>query len=225
MKLKVAAQYNVAAPRSIPARVAHIMRRRMFEMFLLRTRIAANDSVIDVGVTSDQSYDHSNYLEEWYQHKDRITAVGLDDASFLEDKYPGITFRCANGLDLPFSDQSFDFAHSSAVIEHVGNRANQARFLSELFRVCRKGIFVTTPNRWYPVEFHTVLPLIHWLPMDRYRSVLRCIKRDFFAEESNLNLMSSRDLARAASAAGLSRFEVTAVWLGLPSNLVLIARR
>ncbi len=28
----------------------------------------------------------------------------------------------------------------------------------------RKGLFVTTPNRWFPIEFHTVLPLVHWLP-------------------------------------------------------------
>jgi hypothetical protein len=25
-------------------------------------------------------------------------------------------------------------------------------------------VFVTTPNRWFPVELHTRLPLVHWLP-------------------------------------------------------------
>ena len=24
--------------------------------------------------------------------------------------------------------------------------------------------FITTPNRWFPVELHTCLPLVHWLP-------------------------------------------------------------
>ena len=23
--------------------------------------------------------------------------------------------------------------------------------------------FITTPNRFYPIEFHTKLPLIHWI--------------------------------------------------------------
>jgi hypothetical protein len=23
---------------------------------------------------------------------------------------------------------------------------------------------VTTPNRWFPLEVHTLLPLVHWLP-------------------------------------------------------------
>jgi hypothetical protein len=34
-----------------------------------------------------------------------------------------MTFRRTDGRDLPFPDRSFDFAHSSAVIEHVGWRA------------------------------------------------------------------------------------------------------
>ena len=25
-------------------------------------------------------------------------------------------------------------------------------------------MFVTTPNRWFPIEVHTRLPLVHWLP-------------------------------------------------------------
>ena len=25
-------------------------------------------------------------------------------------------------------------------------------------------VFLTTPNRWFPIEVHTRLPLVHWLP-------------------------------------------------------------
>ena len=25
-------------------------------------------------------------------------------------------------------------------------------------------MFVTTPNRWFPLEVHTLLPFVHWLP-------------------------------------------------------------
>ena len=25
-------------------------------------------------------------------------------------------------------------------------------------------VFVTTPNRWFPLEVHTLLPFVHWLP-------------------------------------------------------------
>jgi hypothetical protein len=25
-------------------------------------------------------------------------------------------------------------------------------------------VFLTTPNRWFPIEVHTRLPFVHWLP-------------------------------------------------------------
>ena len=52
---------------------------------------------------------------------------------------------------------------SNAVVEHVGDRERQSRFVSEALRVGRS-VFLTTPNRWFPVEVHTRLPLVHWLP-------------------------------------------------------------
>jgi hypothetical protein len=33
----------------------------------------------------------------------------------------------------------------------------------ELCRVSQR-VFVTTPNRWFPLEVHTLLPVVHWLP-------------------------------------------------------------
>jgi hypothetical protein len=222
----VNAQYNVARPDSLPVKVALHQRRKMFAAFLAATAIARDDAILDVGVTSDRSYDHSNYLEAWYPHKSRITAAGIDDARFLEQLYPGLTFVPADGRDLPFDDARFDFVHSSAVLEHVGSAERQAQFLRELWRVARKGIFVTTPNRWYPIEFHTVLPLLHWLPPALFRKALVALGREFFAREENLNLLSARTLADAAETAGIARFRITSVaLLGLPTNLLLVARK
>src|SRR5262245_31544930 len=106
-------QYNVAAPYSLPVRIATWQRRRMYARFIAAASPSADDAILDIGVTSDRSYESSNYLEAWYPRKDRVTAVGIDDASFLEQQYPGMRFVRANGLRLPFADRSFDIVHSS----------------------------------------------------------------------------------------------------------------
>lgn len=220
------AQYNVLEAGSLPVRIATRMRKRMYQVFLDTTGVRQGESILDVGATSDQSLESSNYLEAWYPHKGSITAVGIDDASFLEELYPGMKFISANGLDLPFPDGSFDFVHSSAVFEHVGSEARQKQFLAELFRVARKSIFVTTPNRWFPVEFHTVLPLVHWLPKRSFRWLMNHTGRSFFGDEKNLNLVEYSDLARLCGELGIGQYRIRRLRLaGWTSNLVLYAKK
>lgn len=221
----VNAQYNVARGGGITDRVSTHMRRKMYARFIA-AGVGDDDTILDVGVTSDRDQLASNYLEAWHPRKDAITACGIDDAAFLEDLYPGLRFVRADGKDLPFADRSFDWVHSSAVLEHVGSAEEQVAFLVELHRVCRKGLFVTTPNRWFPVEFHTVLPLLHWLPRPWFRALLRRLGHHELCLEEHLNLMGRRDLALACAQAGLAQWRIASVSLGgWPSNLLLLVRR
>lgn len=220
------AQYNVAKPGSAPQRITGRMRRAMYDRFLLSAQPMPQDKILDVGATSDQVYDFSNYLEAWYPHKSNITAVGIDDAQFLEELYPGITFRKADGRDLPFADGTFDVVHSSAVLEHVGSRENQLQFIRELHRVARRAVFITTPNRWFPVEVHTVLPFVHWLPAPWFRAILRRLGHDMLSREENLNLVGAGDLRRMCRDLALPHVEVDKIRLwGIPSNLLLTIRK
>lgn len=220
------AQYNVAQPDSLPVRMAARARKRMYEHFLNRAAPLPAETLLDVGVTADESYEASNYLEAWYPHKHRITAVGLDDASFLERRYPGVRYRQADGRQLPFESNSFDVVHSSAVLEHVGTRAEQQQFIGELARVARRVVFLTTPNRWFPVEFHSLLPLVHWLPPATFRAILRGTRYEFFSHEENLNLLSSSQLLRLCeSAQGCSVVVESLRLFGLASNLMATLRK
>lgn len=220
------ARYSLAGPHSISSKIMAHQRRRMFAKFLAATEIQRDHTLLDLGVSSDRSYPHSNFLELWYPHKDRITACGVDDASFLEELCPGVKFVRGDGRSLPFADKEFDFVFSNAVLEHVGSREKQAAFLKEAWRVARKGIFITTPNRWFPMEYHTVMPLAHWLPVAAFRRICKMRGLDFFASEENLNLLSSSDLEQLAQGAGMDNFRIYCVRLaGWPSNLMLSARR
>ena len=220
--------YNQYLPgaESLVGRAAERARRRMFAIFMREMAPDRDATILDVGVTDSDSYALDNCLEALYPWKDRITAAGLEDASHLEQRYPGLRFVRITPGPLPFADQSFDFVHSSAVIEHVGSRQNQAAFLAELWRVARRGVFLTTPNRWFPIEVHTVMPLIHWLPPKLFRAALRVCGKDYYAREETLNLLSTADLYALAAQRGLTKPAVLSVsMLGWPTNLIFTARR
>ena len=198
----------------------------MYARFLERTSIQPHETLLDVGVTSDQTYEASNYVEAWYPHKGRITAVGVDDAAFLEQRYPGMTYRRADGRDLPFADNSFDVVHSSAVLEHVGTFANQRRLIEELARVAKRVVFLTTPNRWFPVEVHSMLPLVHWLPKPWFRRLLRGTRYGFFALEENLNLLDRKEILQLCSQLGGASVLVEPQrLLGMASNLLVTIQK
>jgi hypothetical protein len=225
--VNLSAHYSVAKPGSLPVRIAGYQRRKMFQAFLA-TGVTASDTILDIGASSDRTYDHSNYLESWYAHKATITALGIDaGAAFLEKVYPGVKFVHGDGRDLPFADGAFDYVHSSAVLEHVGSRDRQRAFIAQAVRVARKCVFLTTPNRWFPVEFHTVLPLVHWLPKPAFRRAVAALGNDFLAREENLNLLSAGDLESLCAELSLQgQARVTgARLLGIVSNLILIVKK
>jgi hypothetical protein len=198
-------------------RLSWYARQKMFNLLMALANPSAATTVLDVGVTSDRRED-CNFFEKLYPHPDKITAVGMENAAFLEEEYPGLKYVRSDGSSLPFPDKSFDLVVSFAVIEHVGNRQQQKAFVQELCRV-GKTCYITTPNRWYPVEFHTAVPLIHWLPATWFRAILRLLGKHFFAKEENLNLLSEKEVLKmlpADAEVSTRHFRL----LGLISNLL-----
>jgi SAM-dependent methyltransferase len=165
-------------------------RRKIFMEFVRALKPDGSTRVLDVGVTSEEAFSSNNFLETLYEPKAQITATSIEDASHLEKQYPGLRFVRTDGSTLPFADNEFDVAFSSAVIEHVGDRDRQRAFLAELLRVSRT-FFVTTPNRWFPLDLHTALPFIHWLPQPLHQRLLRSVRMEFWASTDHLNLLSA----------------------------------
>ena len=139
-------------------------RRRKFGLFMETMAPTESTTVLDIGVDDFAFGEHPrcgtlNFFEELYPWPEQVTALGLHEGKRFRESYPQA--RYVQGL--PFADDEFDIAFSNAVIEHVGGPAEQRRFVNEALRVSRRA-FVTTPNRWFPVEVHTWLPFVHWLP-------------------------------------------------------------
>ena len=143
-------------------------RRRKFALFMETMAPTGGTTVLDVGADDLGFGDEGgcgtmNFFEELYPWPEQVTALGLTPGDRFRERYPRIRYVQGDALELPFADGEFDVVFSNAVIEHVGGRELQRRFVAEALRVARRA-FVTTPNRWFPVEVHTRLPLVHWLP-------------------------------------------------------------
>jgi hypothetical protein len=152
--------------RRVASRVSMRSRRRKLQLFLDLLQPGPETTVVDVGVTDAPfgAGSTDNFFEALYPWPERITGVGRTELDRFAAAFPQVRAVRADGRELPFADAEFDVAFSNAVVEHVaGGREGQRQFVHELCRVARR-VFVTTPNRRFPLEVHTLLPFVHWLP-------------------------------------------------------------
>jgi hypothetical protein len=203
------------------------VREDAFGIFASAFQPSPEQTILDIGVSADD-HPSSNYFEKRYPYAERICGLSLQRHPELRSQFAGMALVQGDGRALPFADGSFDFVHSHAVIEHVGSRAQQTGFLAEALRVARRGILVTTPNRWHPIEAHTGLPLLHFLPAPVHRRIYGLLGKGMYASEQTLHPMSARtlrSLLREAQPSGVSARLHRVRWLGLVSNLVLVVQK
>src|SRR5581483_7659144 len=186
------AQYPRPMVRRLASSTSLRSREQKLRLFLELFDPGPATTVLDVGVTDAPFGDGStdNFFEARYPWPERITAVGVTELGRFRAAFPDVRAVQADGRDLPFVDGEFDLGFSNAVVEHVaGGREGQRRFVHELARVARR-VFVTTPNRFFPLEVHTLLPFVHWLPAPLRDRAVRA--RGF---DDTLDLLGPRELA------------------------------
>jgi SAM-dependent methyltransferase len=171
-------------------------RERKLRLFREELHPTSETTVLDVGVDElgfgeGDGCGTLNFFEERYPWPERITALGLHDGDGFRSRYPHIPYVQGDACLLPFEDASFDIVFSNAVIEHVGGRERQRAFVSEAIRVGRR-VFITTPNRRFPVEVHTRLPFVHWLPDALSHPVYRATGKEI---GSQVELLTRRSFA------------------------------
>jgi len=187
---------NTSEKISLASRVSYLTRKKIYLKFIELMKPTETTTVLDVGVTCDNIHSESNFFENFYTYKRQITCVGVEDGSYLEKKYPGLRFvPVYTGQPLPFGNKQFDIVFSNATVEHTGSTSDQTYFISELVRVA-KSFFIVTPNRWFPVEMHTTIPLIHYFPKSFYRFIYKHIDLNYWAHEKNLNLLDGKSFLR-----------------------------
>lgn len=214
-----------ALPRWIFRRVLRREQDKIYEHFARAFPPRPDWRVLEVGTNGSLTDPRDYFLHDKYPHPEQITAAGLEEPDVFRSVFPCHTYiQVRRGAPLPFDDQSFDLVFCNAVIEHVGSREQQRSFLFEILRVGRQA-FITTPNRWHPIEFHTVTPFLHYLPPRIYRRIYAAAGLKFFSKEENLNLLDARDLLGFLSPEAGRRTELSFHrFLGMRSNVLLSIR-
>jgi SAM-dependent methyltransferase len=134
-------------------RVSARTRRRRAALFSRRLAPRPGQRLVDVGCGELGVAAFVTDLE--LTGVDRVPRPGYEAA--------GRRFVQADARDLPFGDGEFDIAYSNSLIEHVVEPEDRERVAREIRRVGKR-YFVQTPNRWFPVEPHALLPGVHLLP-------------------------------------------------------------
>jgi len=180
--------------RWVGSRFAGRARQRRHETYRELIRPNDDDLIIDIGCGG------AGLVE--FEPESRITGVDLADPPPKGYEGAHRRFVRADARALPFVDNEFDIAYSNSVIEHL-DPSDRPAFAHEVKRVARR-YFVQTPNRWFPIEPHVLIPFFQHLPPGGRQRLWRFGVFDTTHYE-DIELLDARELSRLFPDAVIAR--------------------
>ena len=177
---------------------------------------------LDIGTTSDDKNASSNIVIKNINKFKCISDQIVNSDFFNKKLKKSITEEFSENELHEFSS---DLVISNATIEHVGGELKQKKMIENIIKLTKKIFIITTPNRFYPIEVHTKIPLLHWFPKPIYRKILKIIGLPFYANEENLNLLSVNELKKMFKKHKIT-YEVKFLKLFFfKSNIIIIGKK
>lgn len=187
-------------------------RRKRAELFWRIFTITPHMRVLDVG--SENGSAIAQVLNDTPIRPENVFIADIDESAVTEGqaRYGFTPVVIPESGKLPFPDRFFDLVYCSSVIEHVtvpksqvwsvrsscefrrSAAIRQAAFAAEVRRV-GKAYFVQTPNKWFPIESHTWLPLVGFAPRSVLIPLLQTTNRIWIKKSNpDWHLLTKREL-------------------------------
>ncbi|MDY6933952.1 MAG: class I SAM-dependent methyltransferase [Spirochaetota bacterium] len=132
--------------RVVPDKTPHEIYREHIDRYIFAADFVRNKDILDVACGTGYGVEHLAKLGT----KITIGAdISIESVLYANEKFgskEGKSFVCADGISLPFADETFDIVISFETLEHI---RQYNRFLIECRRVLREdGLFIcSTPNK------------------------------------------------------------------------------
>ena len=170
-------------------------RMKRFELFSRQFKPQSGDILLDAGAGS------GTFLETFAGREADIVALDISGRRLasLRERHPQVLLVRGDATQLPFKSGSVSIAVSNSVIEHVGDLEAMGRMASEIERVGKRH-FVQTPNRYFPIEPHYMLPFFQFFPYGIKRWLSRHFRLGFYnpgdIEVDNPKLLSAKQFRK-----------------------------
>lgn len=189
------------------------LKKAMKIINVLQTEIGLSDKkCLDIGCSGGIITSYlSNYFSEIVGCDIDEKAINKATAEYTTDT---CRFVCADSMNLPFDDNSFDVVICNHIYEHV---PDSSILISEIYRILKRGgiCYFGAGNRYMIKENHYKLYFLSWLPQflaDRYLKLVRGI--DHYYEKH----LSFSGLKKLVSSTGFSFNDYTEKIILVPSQ-------
>jgi len=182
------------------------------------------EDILDIGTTQDTSQSSNliiKNLDNFKKYKS-ISDQKIKSNFFSKSLQKSITQEFSTNEIEVFSS---DVVISNATIEHVGSYLEQLKMIENIIKLTKKIFIIITPNRMHPIEFHSKIPFLHWLPKKLHRKVLSIVGLRYLSKEENLNLLNTSNLIAMMKNFKNIEYKMMYVkFLLFKSNIILIGK-
>jgi len=180
--------------------ISFYLRKKRFKLLFDLLKTKSGYKILDIGGFGNSF----EILDKGFCEKNKITILNIEN---VEVSNKNIEFVLGDATDKGvFPENSFDLVYCNSVIEHVGD-SEERKKLSENIRSWGHNYFVQTPNYYFPVEPHFLMPFFQYLPVKFRAYLLNKFNLGYFTKEKDyadaLKTVSSVRLFKKKELTGL----------------------